>query len=156
MKDGARSGLEDGDVFAGRLGEKRWDGDPDEVAGFSLDSAFEQDASFVRGPAEHTEADAEVNEIIGEGEIADFEDFAVDEVSDFFAAGGNGKAAGVAVERGDFLVVLCEEFEALESRRAGLCAVLLDGDGGVGARDAVGVDECAAFEGGAGGASGDV
>jgi len=37
-----------------------------------------------------------------------------------------------------------------------LRAVLLDGDRGIGARDAVGVDERAAFEGQAGGAGGDI
>jgi len=37
-----------------------------------------------------------------------------------------------------------------------LCAVLFDGDGGIGAGDAVGVDEGAAFESGAGGAGGSV
>lgn len=156
VENGARVGLEDGDVFAGWLRQKRWEGDPDEVAGFSLDSTLEQNAGFVERPAEDTEANAKANKIIGESEVADFEDFAVDEVSDFFAARGDRKAAGVTVERSDFLVVLGEEFEALESRRTGLRAVLLDGDGGVGAGDAVGVDESAAFEGGTGGAGGDV
>ena len=49
-----------------------------------------------------------------------------------------------------------EEFEALQARRTGLRAVLLDGDGGIGARDAIGVDECATLERGTGGTGRDI
>ncbi len=133
MEEWLRSGLEDGDVFAGLLRGELGNGDPDEVAGFSFDGALEHDAIFVGRPMEDAEADAEADEMIGSGEVANFQHFSVDEIRHFSAAGRNGKAACVAVERGDFLVVLGEEFEVLEARRAGLRAVLFDGDGGVGA-----------------------
>ena len=87
VEDGARGGLEDGNVDAGFLREKRWDGDPDEVAGFSFDGAFEHDAVFVGRPMEHAEADTKTYEMVGSGEIAYFEDFSVDKVGDSPAAG---------------------------------------------------------------------
>jgi hypothetical protein len=147
-EDWLRRGCEDGHVLAGFLRGKLGNIYPDDVAGFSFDGAFQHDAIFVGGPMETAEAHAEADEVIRSGEVADLQNFSVDEVRHFFAAGGNREAAGVAIERGDFLVVLCEEFKALEARRSGLRAVLFDGDGGVCARDAIGVDEGAAFEGG--------
>lgn len=156
MKDGLRGGLEDGNVFSGFLRGKRRDVYPDDVAGFSFDCAFEQDAIFVGAPVENAEAYAQTDEMIEGGEVADFEDFAVDEIGDFFAAGGNQKSASVVVERSDFLVVLREKIEALETRGAGKSVIALYGDGCVGVRDAVGINEGAAFECGSSGAGGDV
>jgi len=68
---------------------------------------------------EDAEAYAEADEVVGGGDVTHFQYFFVDEVGDFFAAGGHGEAAGKAVERGEFLVVLRQEFEPLEARRAG-------------------------------------
>jgi hypothetical protein len=143
-----RRGCEDGHVFAGFLRGELGNTYPYEVAGFSFDGAFQHDAIFVGGPMKNTEAHAEPDEVIRSGEVADLQNFSIDEIRHFFAAWGNGEPAGVAIERGDFLVVLCEEFKALEARRSGLRAVLFDGNGSVCARDAIGVDEGAAFEGG--------
>jgi hypothetical protein len=148
-KDWLRRGCEDGHVLAGFLRGKLGNIYPYEVAGFSFDGAFQHDAIFVGGPMENAEAHAEPDEVIRSGEVADLQNFSVDEIRHFLCAWGNREAAGVAIERGDLLVVLCEEFKALEARRSGLRAVLFDGDGGVCARDAIGVDEGAAFEGGA-------
>ena len=156
VEEWLRRGREDRDVFEVLLCSENGNIDPDEIAGFSFDGALEHDAVFVGGPVKNTEAYAQADEIIGDGEVPHFQNFAVDEVSDFFAAGRNGETAGVAIKRGDFLVVLRKKFEALEARRAGLRAVLLDGDGSIGARDAIGVNEGAAFERGASRACGDI
>lgn len=153
VEERLRRRLKDGYGSAGLLRGESGNDDPDEVAGFSFEGALEQDAIFVGSPMENAEAHAEADEVIGGGEVANFQDFLVDEVRHSFAAGRNGQAACVAIERGNFFVVLREKFEALKARRPGLRAVLFDGDGGVGAGDAVGVDEGAAFEGETGGAS---
>ena len=105
---------------------------------------------------EDAEADAEAHEMIGSGEVAHFKDFAVDEVGDLFAAGRDGEAALIVVEGGKFLVVLGEQIETLEARRAGEGAVAFDSDGRVGEGKSIGINEGAAFEGGTGGAGGDI
>lgn len=156
VEERLRSRLHDGDGIAGFLRGQFGNADPDDIAGFSFDGAFEHDAIFVGGPMENAEAYAQANEAIGSGEIANFQHFLVDEIRDLFAARRNGEPACIAIECGDFFVVLRKKLEALKARRAGLRAVLLDGDGGIGARDAVGVDEGAAFEGQAGGSGGDI
>ena len=146
VKNGLRSGLEHGNFLAGLVSGKRRDGDPDDVGGFSFGGAFEQDALFIGRPMKDAEAHAEANEMVGDGDVANFQVFAVDEIGDFCAAGRNGQAPGVAIERGDFGGVLGEKFEALEAGRAAHRAVAFDGNGGVGAGDAIGVEEGAAFE----------
>jgi len=83
----------------------------------------------------------------GSGEVADFEDFLIEEVRDARAAGGDEDSAGVGVEGGDFLVVLREKIEALEARGPVEGAAALDSDGGVTAGDARGSLEGAAFKG---------
>ncbi len=47
VKDGGGDGLRDGDVLAGRVDAERREVDPDEVAGFFLDGALEEDTRFV-------------------------------------------------------------------------------------------------------------
>ena len=42
---------------------------------------------FVGRPMENAEADAQAHEMIGSGEVANFENLAVDEIRHFFAAG---------------------------------------------------------------------
>jgi len=156
MQNWLRSWLDDGDVFAGGLRQQRRNINPDNVAGFPFCGALEEDAIFVGSPVENAETYAEADKMIGNGKVAHFENFAVDEVGDFFAAGRNGQAAGVTIECGDFLVILREEFEALEPRRPGHGVVAFDGDGGVGAGNAIGVDKRAALKSGTGGASRDI
>jgi len=82
-----RRGCEDGDVFdvflCGELGNIY----PNKVAGFSFDGAFQHDAVFFGGPVEDSEADAEANEMIGGGEVTNLQDFSVNEIRRFFAAG---------------------------------------------------------------------
>jgi len=102
---------------------------------------------FVDGPLEYAEADAHSGDADGGGEIADFENFLVEEVGYVCAAGRDEDAAGVGVEGGDFLVVLREKIEALETRGAVEGAAAFDGDGGVAAGDARSSLEGAAFEG---------
>jgi len=62
---------------------------------------------------ENAEAHPKANEVIRSGEVANLQNFSVDEIRHFVAAWGDGEAGGVAIESGDFLVVLCEEFKAL-------------------------------------------
>jgi hypothetical protein len=156
VKDGLRSGLKDGNGGVWGLRNEGRKADPNDVTGFTFDGAFEKDAVFVRGPLKNTQADAKAGEVIGRGQVANLEDFAINEVGDFGTAGRNGEAAFVTVKSSDFSVVLRQEVEALKARRAGHGAITLDGNGGVGARNADGVDEGAAFKGGPGRASGDV
>jgi hypothetical protein len=95
---------------------------------------------------EYAEADAQASDADGSGEVADFEDFLIEEVGDARAAGGDENSAGVGVEGGDFLIVLRKKIEALEAGRAVEGAAALDGDGGVAAGDARGSFEGAAFK----------
>lgn len=86
-EDWLRRGREDGDVsrvfLCGELGNIY----PDEVAGFSFDGAFQHDAIFVGGPMENAEANAEADEMIGSSEVANLQDFSVNKIGRFFAAG---------------------------------------------------------------------
>ena len=120
VEDGLGRGLENGNVFAGLSCGERGDGNPDDVGGFSFGGALKQDAVFVRSPLNCAKADAQAGDVIGSGEVANLEDFAINEISDFSAAGGNGKAAGVAIESGELFVVLGEKLKILKARRAGL------------------------------------
>lgn len=146
----------DRDFGVGRIGAKLGDAHGDEVGGFFLDRALEIEARLVVGPLEDTEPNTQPGDADGDGEIADFENFLIEKIGDFGAAGRNENAAGVGVERGDFPGVLGEKFQALETRRAIEVAVMLDGDGGIAAGNAGGALEGAAFEGFSGGAAGDV
>ena len=83
MEEWLRGGLKDGDVSARFLCGEFGNDDPDEVAGFSFDGALEQDAIFVGRPMEDAETDAETDEVIGGGEVANFQHFSVDEVRHF-------------------------------------------------------------------------
>src|SRR5882724_286054 len=130
VKDGGGDGLRDGNVLAGRVGAERREVDPDEVAGFFLDGALEENARFVGWPAEDAETDPKACQKIGRSEIADFQNFLVNEIGNFLAAGGNAEAALVAVEGGELFVVVAEEIETLEAGRAGHGAVLFNGNGG--------------------------
>lgn len=85
-EDWLRRRCEDGNVFEVFFCSENGNIDPDEIAGFSFDGALEHDAVFVGRPVENAEAYAQSDEIIGDGEIPHFKNFAVDEVSDFFAA----------------------------------------------------------------------
>jgi len=87
VKDGLRSLLENGDFFAGWLREKRRNFDPDNVPGFSFGGTLEEDAVFVGSPVENAEAHAKADKVIRNGEVAHFENFAVDEIGDLFATG---------------------------------------------------------------------
>lgn len=155
-EDWLRRWCEDRDVFAGCLRGELRNIYPDQVTGFSFYRALEHDAIFVGGPVENAEAHAKAHEVIGGGEVANFENFSINEVGGFLAARRYREATSVAIECSDFLGVLGKEFQALQAWRAGLRTVLFDGDGGIGARDAVRVDEGAAFECGAGWASGNI
>jgi len=87
VEERLRRGLENGDGIAGFLRGEFGKGDPDEVAGFSFDSALEHDAIFVGRPMENAEAHAQVDKVIRSGEVANLQHFSVDEIGDFFAAG---------------------------------------------------------------------
>jgi hypothetical protein len=87
VEDGQWRWLKDGNICAGLLSGERGNGNPGDVGGFSLGSALEQNAILAGRPLECAEAHSEASKMIGRGKVADFEDFAVDEVGDFFAAG---------------------------------------------------------------------
>src|SRR6202521_597656 len=155
VEDGCGNGLAHGDVLVwgvGRYGREGREIDPDQVAGFFFDGAFQEDTGFVGGPLKQTETNTHAGDAIRCSQVAHLKNFLVNVVGDCFCAGGNGDAAFVAVEGGEFFVVLGEEVEPLEARRAGKIAVALDGNGNVGARDVVHVKERAAVERGANGA----
>jgi len=156
VEKNARSGLGDGDGLARGVSSEGRDGKLGEVGGFLFDGAFEVDAGFIGGPLENAKANAEACDFVGSGEVANFEDFLVEVVGDFGAGGGEGEAAGEGVEGGDFGGVLREKVETLEARGAVEVAVAFDGDGGIAAGDALGVEEGAAFKGFSGGAGGHV
>ena len=149
-------GLGDGNFGVRGIGVELRDAKGSQVRRFFFDGAFEIDAGLVNRPLENAEADAEAGDTNGGGEIANFQDFLVEEIGDEIAAGRNGDAAGVGIEGCDFLVVLGEKFEALEARGTFVMRRALDGDASVAAGDAGGAFEGAAFEGLSGGAGGDV
>ena len=86
MEEWLRSGLQDGDGVAGFLRGELRNGDPDHVTGFSFDGALEHDAIFVSRPMENAEAYAQADEVVGGGEIANFQHFLIDEICDLFSA----------------------------------------------------------------------
>ncbi len=139
VKDGTRKRLGDGDFFAGLCNGERRNVNPHDVAGFFFEGAFEEDAIFVRGPLKNSNPDAEAGDMIRRGKVANLEDFSINKVSGLFSARGNGEAADVSVESGEFRVFLRLQIEMLEARRAGLRVALFDGDGCAGVRDSVGV-----------------
>src|SRR5713226_2355653 len=100
VQDGDGCGLGDGNFMIGGDRRKGREVDPDEIAGFFFEPALEEDAGFVGRPAKDAEADANAGYAIGRSEIANLEDFLVQEIGDFLAAGGDADAAFVAVERG--------------------------------------------------------
>lgn len=128
VKNGHRSGLSDRDFLVGRNRGERRDGEPNDVAGFFFERAFEENAGAVDGPSKDAEADANTRKLIGMQEAADFEDLAINEIRGHGAIGRNGEAAFVAVERGEFFVGVAEDVEILQARRAAHGVVLLDGD----------------------------
>jgi len=136
VQEHAGVGFEDGNIGVRRVGAEFWHAEGDQIRGFFFYGAFQVDAGFVGGPFEDAEADAHAGDSDGRGEVANFEDFLVDEVGYARAAGRDLDAAGIGVEGGDFLVFLGEEFEALDAGRSVHVAVALDGDGGVAAGDA--------------------
>src|SRR5690242_10724590 len=87
VEDGLRRGRDDGNFCAGRLRDERRNLYPNDVAGFSFDGAFEEDAIFIGRPADYAETDSKPDKVIGNRETAHFEDFSIDEISDFLAAG---------------------------------------------------------------------
>src|SRR6266436_1930032 len=119
--------------------------DPHEIAGFFFERAFEEDARLVGRPAKDAEADANAGYAIGRSEIANLEDFLVQEIRDFLAAGGDADAALVAVQRGQLFGFVTAHVELLEAGRAGEVVILFDGDGGVRSRQPGDVTEGAAF-----------
>jgi len=126
VKNGDGCGLRDGDFMICWDWRKRRKVDPDEIAGFSFQSTLQDDPRFVRRPAKDSEANAETCHAIGRSEIANFENFLVDEIGNFFPAGRYAEAAFVVLERGQLFVVIGEEIEALEAGRAVHGAILLD------------------------------
>jgi hypothetical protein len=86
VEERLRSGLHDGDSIAGFLRGQRGNTDPDHIAGLSFDGALEHDAIFASRPVENAEPYAQADEVIGGGEIANFQHFLVDEICDLFAA----------------------------------------------------------------------
>src|SRR5271170_5087540 len=86
VEERLRGGLQDGDGIAGFSRGELGNGDPDDIAGFSFHGALEHDAIFVSGPMENAEAYAQADEVIGGGEIANFQHFLVDEIGDLFTA----------------------------------------------------------------------
>jgi len=142
--------LHDGGRFFGGRGGERREIDPNEVAGFFFRGAFEENAIFIWRPLECAEADANARNAIGNSEVADFQDFIVDVVRAEFSARGNGKTAGEALKRGEFLIRVQGEVEMLKARRTGQIAVTFDGEGLIHARKPGRVEKSAAFENGAG------
>src|SRR5712664_3329300 len=118
VKDGSGLRMRDGNVMRRRGGE-RGKIDPDEIAGFFLDGAFEENARFVGRPAENAEANAKTGHKIERSEIANLENFLVEEIGHFLAAGGDAEASFVAIQRGQLRGVVTVQVEALETRRAG-------------------------------------
>ena len=98
VKDHVGLWLRNGDVVILGSGGKGREIDPDEVAGFFFDSAFEENAGLVGRPVKDAEADANAGQVIGRSKIANFENFLVDKIGDFFPAGGDAQASFVAVE----------------------------------------------------------
>ena len=86
MEERLRRGLHDGNGIAWFLSGQVRNGDPDHVARLSFDGALEHDAIFVSRPMENAETYAQANEVIGGGEIANFQHFLVDEIRDLFTA----------------------------------------------------------------------
>ena len=139
VKDGTRKRLGDRNFFTGLCNGERRNVDPHDVAGFFFDGAFKEDAILVRGPLKNADPNAEAGYMIRRGKIANLEDFSIDKVGGLFSARGNGEAADVSVESGEFRVFLRLQIEMLETRRAGLRVALFDRDGCAGVRDSVGV-----------------
>ena len=154
-KDAGR-GLGDGNGLSRGVSSEWRDGELGEVGGFFFDGAFKVDAGFIGGPLEDAKANAEAGDFVGSGEVANFEDFLVEIVSDFGAGGREGEAAGIGIEGGDFGGFLRQEIETLEARGTVEVAVAFDGDGGIAAGNALGIEEGAAFKGFSGGAGGHV
>ncbi|HYW82655.1 MAG TPA: hypothetical protein VFB30_05340, partial [Spirochaetia bacterium] len=152
----ARRGLGDGDGLPRGVGDQGRNREFREVGGFFFEGALEVNAGFIRGPLENAEANAEAGDFVGSGEVANFEDFLVEIVGDLGARGREGEAAREGLEGGDLGGVLREEIETLEARRAIEVAVAFDGDGGIAAGEARGIDEGAAFKGFSSGTSGHV
>src|ERR1700676_2442384 len=73
---------------------------------FFFDRTLYKDTGFIGGPARHAESDAQARHARRRFQIADFEDFFVDKIEDLFSGGRNAQAAFVAVQRGDFGVLL--------------------------------------------------
>src|SRR5207253_4172638 len=97
------------DLFVGRDGGERGNGEPDEVAGFFLGGPLEENARIVGSPTIDAKADAHARELVGIRKAADLEDFAVDEIGGFGAVGRNSEAAFVAFERGELLGGVVED-----------------------------------------------
>src|SRR5579883_127076 len=112
---------------------------------------LDEDAGVVGRKADDAKADAETGSAGGIIEVSDFQNFLVNEVGDAVAAGGDAEAAFVAVQSGEFLVVLGEHIEALKAGRAAHGPVALDGDGDVGVEQGIGIEERTAFKSGTGG-----
>src|SRR6202165_3221664 len=105
--------------------------DQDEIAGFFLEGALEEDTRFVGRPAKDAEANAKTGHAIERSEIANFENFLVNEIGDFLAAGGDAEAAFVAVQRCQLFVIITEQVKALQARGAGEIAIPFNSDSGV-------------------------
>src|ERR1700694_3221832 len=128
VKNGAGLRLRNWNFLAGgRRGEGR-KRDPDKITGFFFDGALEEDTRFVWRPAKDAKANAKARNMIGRSDVANFKDFLVDEISDLFPAWGDAEAAFVAVERGEFLILVAEKVQALQARRTGQGVILFHGD----------------------------
>ena len=86
-EDWLRRGCENGDVFDVFLRRELGNIYPHDVAGFSFDGAFQKDAIFLGRPMENAQAYAQADEVIGRGQVANFQDFSVDEIRYLFSAG---------------------------------------------------------------------
>ena len=86
VKEDARLWFEDGNFGVGRVGAEFRDAEGDEVGGFFFEGAFQIELGFIGGPLKDAEADTHAGNANGRGEIADFENFLVDEVGDARAA----------------------------------------------------------------------
>src|ERR1700687_2580663 len=131
VKDGDGRGLRDRNFMVRGDRRERRKIDPDEIAGFFLEGAFEEDARFVGRPAKDAEANAKTGHAIERREIANFENFLVNEIGDFFAAGRDAEAAFVAIQRCQLLVIITEQVKALQTRGAGEIAIPFNSDSGV-------------------------
>src|SRR5262249_36276522 len=119
VQDGLRVRLTYGSLvraFAGG-GEQR-QRDPYQVARPVFGRALDEQVLLIGRPFDGAEADTHARQAVGILQVADFQYFFVDEVGGVFSGRRDGESSLIAVERGQFLVVLCQKLQALQARRA--------------------------------------